>query len=165
MLILKGEVSLLVSHTSYQECSSTLIEKNIKIMCVILYNECALITHFRYMHRRCEFLDNCPSFNFNRGLSVPNATDTSQLGSTLMRAMLTEVADFCSPEIQKNWSCKPHQQVTSYTSIEYCTVSIVDRRAYPLIFDSVINLSTIQLTLFDFSQILYMHNHFCVADI
>lgn len=117
------------------------------------------------MHRRCEFLDNCPSFNFNRGLSVPNATDTSQLGSTLMRAMLTEVADFCSPEIQKNWSCKPHQQVTSYTCIEYCTVSIADRRAYPLTFDSVINLSTIQLTLFVFSQILYMHNHFCVADI
>ena len=85
------------------------------------------------MHRRCEFLDNCPSFNFNRGLSVPGATDTSHLGSTLMKAMLTEVADFCSPEIQKNWSCKPHQQVTSYISkyIIGCRVQlfVVDKKS------------------------------------
>ena len=71
-----------------------------------------LITSFRYMHRRCNFLDNCPAFNYNMGRSVPGAEDTSYLGSSLMRAMLKEVTDFCNPEILKNWSCKPHQQVS-----------------------------------------------------
>jgi len=46
------------------------------------------------------------------GLVEPGAEDTSHLGSTLMSAMLGEVAEFCTPEIQKNWSCKPHQQLT-----------------------------------------------------
>lgn len=64
------------------------------------------------MHRRCKFLDECPAFNYNMGLVEPGAEDTSHLGSTLMSAMLGEVAEFCTPEIQKNWSCKPHQQVT-----------------------------------------------------
>lgn len=77
-----------------------------------LFIDCAFITYFRYMHRRCKFLDDCPAFNYNMGRSVPGAEDTSRLGSTLMRAMLKEVADFCNPEILKNWSCKPHQQVS-----------------------------------------------------
>lgn len=74
---------------------------------------------FRYMKRRCAFLDNCPGFNYNTGSSdyVTNAqgkrekNDTTQLGSTLMDTMLKEVGDFCDPFIRENWAMKPHHQV------------------------------------------------------
>lgn len=70
------------------------------------------------MHRRCSFLDSLPAFNFNSGYGEyveteqgRVATNTRQLGSTLMATMLKEVADFCHPAIRENWSHKPHQQV------------------------------------------------------
>ena len=74
---------------------------------------------FRYMKRRCAFLDICPGFNYNTGSSdyVTNAqgkrekNDTTQLGSTLMDTMLKEVGDFCDPFIRENWAMKPHHQV------------------------------------------------------
>ena len=80
------------------------------------------------MNRRCDFLDNLPAFNYNRGVGEylkdqkgkyitdekgkRMVTDTTQLGSTLMTTMLKEVENFCDPDIKKNWSIKPHQQVT-----------------------------------------------------
>ena len=71
--------------------------------------------HCRYMKRRCGFLDNLPAFNYNSGageyISAGKRTDTRQLGSTLMRTMISEVGDFCDPTIKENWSFKPHQQV------------------------------------------------------
>ena len=77
---------------------------------------------FRYMKRRCEFLDNLPAFNYNNGggeyvkddQGRYTCTNTKQLGSTLMRTMLKEVSDFCDPAIKANWSSQPHQQVTEY---------------------------------------------------
>jgi len=72
------------------------------------------------MKRRCEFLDNCPAFNFNAGSSEylksdkkgkKKMNDTSQLGSSLMETMLSEVSDFCDPFIRENWALKPHHQV------------------------------------------------------
>lgn len=71
------------------------------------------------MKIRCGFLDNLPSFNYNVGFGEflkseqgsKVATDTRQLGSTLMSTMLREVSDFCDPAIKENWSLKPHQQV------------------------------------------------------
>ena len=72
------------------------------------------------MKRRCEFLDNCPAFNFNPGSSEylksekkgkKKMNDTSQLGSTLMETMISEVSDFCDPFIWENWALKPHHQV------------------------------------------------------
>jgi len=71
------------------------------------------------MKRRCEFLDNLPSFNYNSGGGEYSTdehgnrflTNTQQLGSTLMRTMLREVSDFCDPAIAENWSTQPHQQV------------------------------------------------------
>lgn len=70
------------------------------------------------MKRRCEFLDNCPAFNYNTGSTEYKETpqgrqknDTRQLGSTLMHAMLNEVSDFCDPIIRENWALKPHHQV------------------------------------------------------
>ena len=77
-------------------------------------------TH-RYMNRRCSFLDTLAAFNFNMGEGeyVTNeqgkqvCTDTKQLGSTLMTTMLREVKDFCDPDIKRNWSLKPHQQVST----------------------------------------------------
>lgn len=74
------------------------------------------------MKRRCEFLDNCPAFNYNSGASEYVVTekgerqrnDTTQLGSTLMHAMLNEVSDFCDPIIRENWALKPHHQVSCY---------------------------------------------------
>ncbi len=73
------------------------------------------------MKRRCDFLDNCPAFNFNPGSSEylksegkkgkKKMNDTSHLGSTLMETMLSEVSDFCDPFIRENWAMKPHHQV------------------------------------------------------
>ena len=78
---------------------------------------------YRYMNRRCGFLDNLPAFNYNTGVGEyitdeqgnRVCTDTKQLGSTLMTTMLREVEDFCDPAIKENWSLKPHQQVTVHT--------------------------------------------------
>ena len=73
---------------------------------------------YRYMKRRCEFLDNCPGFNYNTGSSdyvtdggQKRLNDTKELGSTLMRTMLNEVSDYSDPIIRENWSLKPHHQV------------------------------------------------------
>ena len=72
------------------------------------------------MKRRCEFLDSHPAFNFNTGIGEPIqdesghtlvVTDTRQLGSTLMKTMIEEVSNFCDPDMMRNWSAKPHQQV------------------------------------------------------
>ena len=71
------------------------------------------------MKRRCQFLDTLPAFNYNTGAGEYTddgqgkriVTNTQQLGSTLMNAMLKEVSDFCDPDIKENWSVKPHQQV------------------------------------------------------
>ena len=80
---------------------------------------------FRYMKRRCQFLDRLPAFNYNTGSGEYSrdeqgeriVTNTEQLGSTLMNAMLKEVSDFCGPDIKKNWSEKPHQQVSGHICI------------------------------------------------
>ena len=70
---------------------------------------------FRYMYRRCSFLDNLPAFNFNNGAGDwqhdGKLTDTTKLGSTLMTAMLQEVKDICDPTANQNWAHKTHQQV------------------------------------------------------
>lgn len=72
------------------------------------------------MKRRCAFLDQLPAFNYNTGYGEyfddpatgkRMASDTRELGSTLMSTMLQEVIDFCNPEIKENWSLKAHQQV------------------------------------------------------
>lgn len=71
------------------------------------------------MKNRCHFLDCLPAFNYNTGsgeyteiiYGIRRATNTRQLGSTLMQTMLKEVNDFCDPTIKENWSLKAHQQV------------------------------------------------------
>ena len=72
------------------------------------------------MCRRCNFLENCPSLNYNYGTGevlvehgMKKYTNTENLGSTLMSTMLKEVSDFCDPTIKENWSLKAHQQVIS----------------------------------------------------
>ena len=62
------------------------------------------------MKRRCQFLDNFPAYNFNQGRG-PNGENTTKLGSTLMKAMLKEVEQFCDPSTKEDWSLKAHQQV------------------------------------------------------
>ena len=74
---------------------------------------------YRYMKRRCYFLDNLPAYMYNtgsaemvvdeKGKSMRN--NTKKLGSTLMKAFLREVDEFCDPSTQADWSKKPHQQV------------------------------------------------------
>ena len=79
---------------------------------------------YRYMKRRCAFLDKCPAFNYNTGHGEyyedasgnKMTSDTRQLGSTLMSTMLQEVVDFCDPKIKGNWSLKAHQQVKAITA-------------------------------------------------
>ena len=71
------------------------------------------------MSRRCTFLDNLPSFNRNTGFGeiIKNQTrekvktDTRQLGSILMKAMLDEVETFCDPVAMSTSAKEPHQQV------------------------------------------------------
>ena len=80
------------------------------------------------MKRRCAFLDQLPAFNYNTGVGEyfndpatgkRVASDTRELGSTLMSTMLQEVMDFCNPEIKENWSLKAHQQVEHLCSSLY----------------------------------------------
>ena len=70
------------------------------------------------MERRCRFLDNMPAFNYNTGVGewiktdeTRRRSDTRHLGSTLMKTMLREVADFCDSNIKESWTQKGHQQV------------------------------------------------------
>ena len=72
------------------------------------------------MKRRCAFLDQFPGFNYNLGsgeyfihpvTGKQMASDTHELGSTLMSTMLKEVIDFCNPETKDDWFLKAHQQV------------------------------------------------------
>ena len=60
------------------------------------------------MKRRCEFLDCLPAFNYNNGYGEYDdegtKSKTTQLGSTLMNAMLNEVRNLCDPTIKENWS-------------------------------------------------------------
>ena len=87
---------------------------------------------FRYMKRRCAFLDTLPAFNYNTGIGEPiidesgqiTRTDTRQLGSTLMATMLEEVNNFCHPSIQANWSNKPHQQVRRHLMMSVQVLSL-----------------------------------------
>ena len=81
------------------------------------------------MNRRCRFLETLPAFNYNTGVGEYFTdqhgdrvrTDTRQLGSTLMTTMLKEVKDFCDPDIKKNWSLKPHQQVVTSSNYHNCS--------------------------------------------
>ena len=60
--------------------------------------------------KRREFLDNFPGYNFNQGEGL-DGSNTKQLGSTLMNAMLKEVPQFCDPSTKGDWSIQAHQQV------------------------------------------------------
>ena len=89
----------------------------------------------RYMKRRCEFVDNLPSFNYNLGHGEYTVdenrtrivTNTVKLGSTLMTAMLKEVSDFCDADIKENWASKPHKQVQyiHFQFNSFCPVIII----------------------------------------
>ena len=68
------------------------------------------------MKRRCNFLDNCPAYNYNNGKgeydkATRTYTDTTELGSTVMDTMLKEVGQFCDPSIKLKWSSGSHEQV------------------------------------------------------
>jgi hypothetical protein len=72
------------------------------------------------MKRRCDVLENAPGFNYNLGggeyvsdkrTGERKMTDTKELGSTLLTAMLKEVNSFCHPDIQEDWKHHAHQQL------------------------------------------------------
>eukprot|EP00118_Oscarella_pearsei_P023946 m.294339 g.294339 ORF g.294339 m.294339 type:complete len:5643 (+) comp40744_c0_seq7:98-17026(+) len=84
--------------------------------------ESKLMQHLfvKYMKRRCNVLENAPGFYLNEGVGESykdsktgktERTDTKKLGSTLMSAMLREVADMCNPKIKSNWREHAHQQL------------------------------------------------------
>lgn len=72
------------------------------------------------MKRRCRFLDNLPAFNYNRGTGrgeyKGEPANLRQLGSTLMEAMLREVAEFCNPTHRESWTQEAHEQVLTSSS-------------------------------------------------
>lgn len=63
------------------------------------------------------FLDNCPGFNYNKGVGeyadskCDKASDTKCLGSTLLKTMLSEVKDFCDPAVRNSCCQGSNQQV------------------------------------------------------
>ena len=74
----------------------------------------------KYMKRRCDVLENAPGFTYNRGkgeyvndriTGAKRPTNTKELGSTLLTAMLKEVNSFCHPEIQEDWKRHAHHQL------------------------------------------------------
>ena len=74
----------------------------------------------KYMKRRCDVLENAPGFTYNHGIGefvierikgTKRPTDTKELGSTLLSAMLKEVNSFCHPGIQEDWKRHAHQQL------------------------------------------------------
>ena len=99
------------------ECHQLLLEhmhphvKNRKIMQQLFV---------KYMKRRCDVLENAPGFTYNLGggeyvidkaTGKRKITDTKELGSTLLSAMLKEVNSFCHPDIQEDWKHHAHQQL------------------------------------------------------
>ena len=62
------------------------------------------------MKRRCQFLDNFPAYKYNQGRG-PKGGNTKKLGSTLLKAMLKEVLQFCDPSTKEDWSIEARQQV------------------------------------------------------
>lgn len=93
------------------------------------------------MKRRCYFLDNLPAYNYNTGVGelVTNAKgkqvhhNTQHLGSTLMRAFLREVEEFCHPTAQANWSRNPHQQVILVFTIKRSMCIYIAKRGHSYI--------------------------------
>lgn len=107
---------------------------NYSLFCIIIQYFMYLIFYvFRYMERRCKFLDNFPGYNYNNGFGEyiinkhgqKRRTDTTCLGSTLMNTMLKEVSEFCDPSLKDNWSHKPHQQVKIVLISGFCSYRTV----------------------------------------
>ena len=80
------------------------------------------------MSRRCNFLEKFPAYNFNEGVGPRNA-NTKKLGSTLMKAMLREVQQYCTNE---SWSILTHQQVNPLPMIQL----IMDINVFIIIINS-----------------------------
>ena len=82
---------------------------------------CFLFHKFRYMIRRCKFLEHCVYLQYNTGIGQPctdvqgkptgKFTDTRQLRSVLVDVMKDEVAKFCNPNTARNWELSTHTQV------------------------------------------------------
>ena len=73
------------------------------------------------MYRRCYILDNLAAFNYNQGVGVMRngkETDTTELGSTLMKAMISEVKEFCNFTDKHLWAKKGHYQVQQKLPID-----------------------------------------------
>ena len=68
------------------------------------------------MSRRCNFLEKFPAYNYNQGVGSGNA-DTTKLGSTLMKAMLHEVQQYCNQSTKESWSKLTHQQVNNFFNL------------------------------------------------
>ena len=73
---------------------------------------------FRYMERRCIFLENCPHLRYNQGFreTVRNSEgrvigerNTTKIRSTLFAIMQEEVRNFCKQS--SSWLFDVHGQV------------------------------------------------------
>ena len=73
---------------------------------------------FRYMERRCVFLEDCPHLRYNEGYRetirnsegrVIGERNTVKMRSTLFAIMQEEVGNFCKQSI--SWSSDVHRQV------------------------------------------------------
>ena len=90
---------------------------------------------YRYMYRRCKFLDECPGFIFNIGKGEvlkkrqfrkdPIYTNTEHLGSILMETMLEEVKVFCNPEVTKKWANPEYQQVCQICCLHTKCIDVI----------------------------------------
>ena len=86
---------------------------------------CFLFGKFRYMIRRCRFLEDCTYLQYNMGVgpcfdaegkTTGKFNDIKQLRSVLVDVMKDEVENLCNPTIAKNWELSTHSQVLCWCS-------------------------------------------------
>ena len=126
------------------------------------------------MKRRCEFLDNCPAFNYNVGASEyivnkdgqPCKNDTRQLGSTLMDTMLREVSDFCDPIIRENWALKPHHQVRLKLRTVLHVYTCIIMREFIIMSHKMswhMRCSGVRISVGNLNDVFFIHTCMCIS--
>eukprot|EP00117_Sycon_ciliatum_P002930 scpid215/ scgid3933/ E3 ubiquitin-protein ligase RNF213 len=90
----------------------------------------------RYMLRRCLVLENMPAYTYNTGRGVRDesgsCSDTSELGSTLMRAMLKETQQFCNPQLSTQFESHSHEQLVYEMKSGCHTVQLLSTQPYKI---------------------------------
>lgn len=80
-----------------------------------------------------------------KGKKVMN--NTKKLGSTLMKAFLKEVTEFCDPSSKADWSKKPHQQLIYDTVDGGSSIGLISLNTEQIPREELENFSDISIAL------------------